>query len=85
MKQIEHLCNIFKTVFLFVEHELIELLLNDEYYMMVFGILEYDPDMKGSKNIVKHRDFLRHKAKFLKVLDIKDQKKIELIHFNYRL
>lgn len=71
------LCNIFKNIFLYAEHELLEVLLSDEYYLTVFGILEYDPEMKNSKTAVKHRDFFKNKAKFLKVLDIKDQKRIE--------
>ncbi|EAR97010.2 component of IIS longevity pathway SMK-1 protein (macronuclear) [Tetrahymena thermophila SB210] len=78
------LCQIFKSLIFYSEHELLQVLLNEENYILTFGILEYDEQMYN-KQKETHRQFFQKRAKFLSVVQFKDQSKLDDIHFNFRL
>ena len=42
MKNIHYIFNIFKNLILIGDKNLIEVLIDDEYYLITFGVLEYD-------------------------------------------
>jgi len=79
-----HLYKIFRQMITMANYDLFTVLMSDEYYLNVFGILEYDPDMYNKQKITHRQYFLDHAA-FKVVVNIKDQDILRLIHFNFRL
>ncbi|KAL4467007.1 hypothetical protein ABPG74_010604 [Tetrahymena malaccensis] len=84
LEALNTLCQIFKSLIFYSEHELLQVLLNEENYILTFGILEYDEQMYN-KQKETHRQFFQRRAKFLSVVQFKDQSKLDDIHFNFRL
>ncbi len=81
---LKDLARVLKVIILYSEHELLEVMLSDNFYIPIFGILEYDEEMYKSVKIT-HRQFFRERAKFLQVSEIKEERILTLIHFNFRL
>ncbi|CAD8091572.1 unnamed protein product [Paramecium sonneborni] len=78
------MCQIVKNIVTVSEHELFQILLSDQYYLFIFGALEYDEEMT-KKNFVPHRQFFEKNAQFLQVVQIKSKERLKTIHFIYRL
>ena len=83
IKNLHLLCNIVKTLILFNEGLIIEMILDDENIMGVVGMLEYDPDFPQFKS--NHRSFLRDDSKFKEVLPVKDEHIKKLIKKTFKL
>ncbi|CAK82361.1 unnamed protein product (macronuclear) [Paramecium tetraurelia] len=55
------MCQIVKNIVTVAEHELFQIILNDQNYLFIFGALEYDTEM-NKKNFVPHRQYLEKHA-----------------------
>jgi len=63
---------------------LLELLLSDSYYLLVFGALEYDIDNPpGYKP--RYREFLKNQSYYKKVIEFEDPEIVKKIHLNFRI
>ena len=82
MKNIHYIFNIFKNLILIGDKSLIEVLLNDELYLITFGALEYDFETMKS---IPHRKYFKNIVKFKNPLNIKDEEIIKKINQNLRL
>ena len=82
MENIHYIFTIFKNLILIGDKDLIELLIEDEYYLITFGALEYDfetmktvPHRKYFKDIVKFKKSNKYKrSKYIK----KDKSKFKI-------
>jgi len=74
--------NIFKNLILIADKDLLELLFNDECYLITFGALEHDSQ---SNKTVPHRKYFKEIVKFKNPLNIKDQSLLQKINQNLRL
>jgi protein phosphatase-4 regulatory subunit 3 len=83
IKSLHILCNIIKTLILYNEVTVLELLLEDKHIMGVVGILEYDPDFPLFK--ANHRTYLKDDSKFKEVLPIKNDDVKRLIIKTFKL
>ncbi|CAD8156287.1 unnamed protein product [Paramecium pentaurelia] len=81
---LQTMCQIVKNIVTVAEHELFQMILNDQNYLFIFGALEYDYEM-NKKNFVPHRQFLEKHVQFLQVVQIKSKERLKTIHFIYRL
>ena len=82
MENINYIFNIFKNLLLLGNKELLEVLLNDECYLITFGALEYDFD---AFKIVPHRKYFKEVVKFKNPLNIEDEDILQKINLNIRL
>ena len=73
---------IFKNIFLIANRELIEILVNDEFYNTTFGALEYDIE---SNKKINHRSYFKETARFKNILNIEDTEVLKRIYINHRL
>ena len=64
------------------EKDLLELLFDDECYLITFGALEHDSQ---SNKTVPHRKYFKEIVKFKNPLNIKDQCLLQKINQNLRL
>jgi len=62
---------------------LFELLLSDNYYLLVFAALDYDSEATGNK--INYREFLQNQATYKKVIDFNDEDILKKIRLNYRI
>ena len=74
--------NIFKNLILIADKDLLELLFDDECYLITFGALEHDSQ---SNKTVPHRKYFKEIVKFKNPLNIKDQSLLQKINQNLRL
>ncbi|CAK78017.1 unnamed protein product (macronuclear) [Paramecium tetraurelia] len=58
---LQTMCQIVKNIVTVAEHELFQIILNDQNYLFIFGALEYDTEM-NKKNFVPHRQYLEKHA-----------------------
>ncbi|KAH9899446.1 DUF625-domain-containing protein [Cubamyces lactineus] len=72
-----------QTILLLNEHSLYEHILDDDIFMGVVGILEYDPEFPNYK--ANYRDFLRETSRFHQPITIRDDIIRRKIHHTYRL
>ena len=73
---------IIKLIMLLNSSNIVSILFSDELYLSLFGIMEYNKDLATKGNF---REFFKTKVMYKKVLDIKDQHILDLIHQNYRI
>ena len=81
-ENINYIFIIFKNLILIAEKDLLELLFNDECYLITFGALEHDLQ---SNKTVPHRKYFKEIVKFKNPLNIKDQYLLQKINQNLRL
>ena len=81
-KNINYIFNIFKNLILIGEKELIEILFDDECYLITFGVFEHDIQ---SNKIVPHRIYFKEIVKFKNPLNIHDPVLLRKINHNLRL
>ena len=81
-ENINYIFNLFKNLILIGEKDLLELLFDDECYLITFGALEYDIQ---SNKIVPHRKYFKEIVKFKNPLNIKDEILLQKINQNLRL
>jgi hypothetical protein len=73
---------IFRNLFFIASQDIIELLLNDELYLITFGALEHDLE---SQKTIKHRSFFKEQSQFKNIINITDPDMLSKIHLNHRL
>ena len=84
-QQIENLSLIFlifKNLILLADRELMEILLNDDHYLITFGAFEFDFE---TQKVIPHRKYFKEIVKFNNILNIKDKEILDKIHMNHRL
>ena len=82
MENIHYIFTIFKNLILIGDKDLMEILIEDEYYLITFGALEYDFETMKS---VPHRKYFKEIVKFKNPLNITDQDILKKINQNLRL
>jgi hypothetical protein len=82
MENIIYIYTIIKNLITLGNKDLIELLFNDECYLISFGALEYDLDVS---EIVPHRKYFKEIVKFKNPLNIDDEEILQKINLNLRL
>ena len=82
MENIHYIFNIFKNLILIGDKDLLEILIEDDYYLITFGALEYDFETMKS---VPHRKYFKDIVKFKNPLNIEDQNILKKINQNLRL
>lgn len=82
-KNINYIFNIFKNLILIGENELLEILFNDDCYLITFGAFEYDNVQSNKK--VPHRKYFKDIVKFKNPLNIQDEELLQKINQNLRL
>ena len=82
MENIHYIFTIFKNLVLIGDKELLELLIDDNLYLITFGALEYDFETMKS---VPHRKYFKDIVKFKNPLNIDDQRILKKINQNLRL
>ena len=81
-ENINYIFNIVKNMILYGNKALLELLFDDDNYLISFGALEYD---NQSYKIIPHRKYFREIVKFKNPLNLKDPILIQRIKQNLRL
>eukprot|EP01017_Pseudomicrothorax_dubius_P040305 TRINITY_DN6289_c0_g5_i1.p1 TRINITY_DN6289_c0_g5~~TRINITY_DN6289_c0_g5_i1.p1 ORF type:complete len:709 (-),score=136.88 TRINITY_DN6289_c0_g5_i1:116-2242(-) len=66
------------------EFELLDVLMDDKNFLFIFGVLEYDPEIR-EKTKIPHRTFFKEHAHYLDVVEIKEAFVLREIHMNFRL
>jgi hypothetical protein len=82
MDNISYIFTIVKNLILMADKDLIKLLMKDEYYLIIFGALEYDFE---TMKTVPHRKYFKNIVKFKNPLNIQDQDILRKITQNLRL
>ena len=65
------------------DHGIYDYILNEDVFLGVVGILEYDPEFPAYK--ASYRDFLQHSSEYMQVIEIRDPNVQRKIHQTYRL
>ena len=81
-KNINYIFNIFKNLILIGDKELLEILFDDECYLITFGAFEHDFQ---SNKVVPHRKYFKEIVKFKNPLNIRDPELLQKINQNLRL
>ncbi|WWD22828.1 hypothetical protein CI109_107322 [Kwoniella shandongensis] len=83
LEDLHALCSLMQTILLFNDNGIFEYILQDEIFMGVIGMLEYDPEFPNLK--ASYRQFFQETARFRQVVEIKDDNIRNKIHQTYRL
>uniref|UniRef100_F1KRM0 Serine/threonine-protein phosphatase 4 regulatory subunit 3A n=1 Tax=Ascaris suum TaxID=6253 RepID=F1KRM0_ASCSU len=71
-----------RDMFMLNRNGLLEVLLSENYFKDIVGMLEYDPSQSQPR---KHREFLFEKARFREVFPIRNEDLRQKIHQTYRV
>ena len=82
LENIHYIFTIFKNLILIGDRELLKILIDDKYYLVTFGALEYDFE---TMKLVPHRTYFKQIVKFKNPLNIKEQDILYIINQNLRL
>lgn len=77
------LCSIMQTIIMMNDSMIIETILQDDVWLDVVGMFEYDPDFPTLK--ASYREYMQNTAKYKQVVPIDDPKVVVKIHQAYRL
>ncbi|KAK6905071.1 hypothetical protein I203_105890 [Kwoniella mangroviensis CBS 8507] len=83
LEDLHALCSLMQTIILFNDNGVFEYILQDDVFMGVMGMLEYDPEFPGLK--ASYRQYFQETARFRQVVEIKDENIRNKIHQTYRL
>ncbi|WVR03282.1 hypothetical protein IAU60_000273 [Kwoniella sp. DSM 27419] len=83
IEDLHALCSLMQTILLFNDNGIFEYILQDDVFMGVIGMMEYDPEFPGLK--AAYRQFFQDTARFRQVVEIKDDNIRNKIHQTYRL
>ncbi|OCF33154.1 hypothetical protein I316_05199 [Kwoniella heveanensis BCC8398] len=83
LEDLHALCSLMQTILLFNDNGIFEYILQDDVFLGVIGMLEYDPEFPGLK--ASYRQFFQETARFRQVVEIKDDNIRNKIHQTYRL
>ena len=81
-ENINYIFNIVKNMILYGNKSLLELLFDDDNYLIIFGALEHD---NQSFKIIPHRKYFKEIVKFKNPLNIRDPQLIQRINQTLRL
>ena len=82
LENIHYIFTIFKNLILIGDRELLKILIDDKYYLVTFGALEYDFE---TMKLVPHRTYFKQIVIFKNPLNIKEQDILYIINQNLRL
>ena len=82
MENIINIFNIFKNLISIGDRELLEILMDDNYYLITFGALEYDYE---TYKFVPHRKYFKEIVRFKNILNITEPSINNKINQNLRL
>ncbi|KAJ3997780.1 component of IIS longevity pathway SMK-1-domain-containing protein [Lentinula boryana] len=77
------LCSLMQTILMLNDHGIYDLILEDDYFFHVCGMLEYDPDFPAHK--ANFREFLLQGTRYHEPVLIRDFSIHRKIHHTYRL
>ncbi|KAJ3985763.1 component of IIS longevity pathway SMK-1-domain-containing protein [Lentinula detonsa] len=77
------LCSLMQTILMLNDHGIYDLILEDDYFFHVCGMLEYDPDFPAHK--ANFREFLLQGIRYHEPVLIRDFSIHRKIHHTYRL
>ncbi|OXH35304.1 nuclear protein [Cryptococcus neoformans] len=77
------LCSLMQTILLFNDNGIFEYILQDDVFLGVIGMLEYDPEFPELK--ATYRQYFRENARFREVVPIPDPIIRNKVHQTYRL
>ncbi|KIO16917.1 hypothetical protein M407DRAFT_230281 [Tulasnella calospora MUT 4182] len=77
------LCNLMQTILMMNDHSIYDYILQDDIYMGVIGMLEYDPDFPTYK--ASFREYLANSTQYKEVVAFRDETIKKKIHQTYRL
>ncbi|PCH40772.1 DUF625-domain-containing protein [Wolfiporia cocos MD-104 SS10] len=77
------LCTCMQAILMLNEPSLYEHILDDELFLGVVGMLEYDPEFPTHK--ANYREFLRQTSHFHQPIPIRDETIQKKVHYTYRL
>ncbi|KAK9464030.1 component of IIS longevity pathway SMK-1-domain-containing protein [Lipomyces oligophaga] len=83
LEDLHSLCQIIKLIVLMNDNTIMEQIVLDEYYLGVFGILEYDPEFATNK--ANHREYISDQSRFKEVVPIPDPEIRNKIQYTFRL
>ncbi|TRM67857.1 component of IIS longevity pathway SMK-1-domain-containing protein [Schizophyllum amplum] len=83
LEQLHLLCSLMQTILMFGDHNLYEHILEDNIFLGVVGMLEYDPEFPEHK--ANYRQFLSQCTTFHQPVPIRDLGVQRKIHHTYRL
>ncbi|KAL1721678.1 component of IIS longevity pathway SMK-1-domain-containing protein [Schizophyllum commune] len=86
LESLEHLhllCSLMQTILMLGDHNLYEYILEDEIFLGVVGMLEYDPEFPAHK--ANYRQFLTQCTTFHQPVPVRDPGIMRKIHHTYRL
>lgn len=83
LEALHGLCTIMQTIVMMNDSMIIETILQDDVYLDVVGMFEYDPDFPTLK--ASYRDYIQNTAQYKQVVPIDDPKVVVKIHQAYRL
>ncbi|CAI2378296.1 unnamed protein product [Moneuplotes crassus] len=76
---------IFKEFLNFDDPNILEILMSNNYYLTVFGALEYNPEINNKNEETKHRNFLQKKAQKKSFIHFNSESITEKIDLSFRL
>ncbi|CAD6928722.1 unnamed protein product [Tilletia controversa] len=77
------LCTIIQSILMLNDNAIFEHILQDDVFLGVVGMLEYDPEYPRTK--ASYREYLSDPSRYRKVVEIKDEGIVRKIHQTYRL
>ncbi|KAF5332031.1 hypothetical protein D9758_014583 [Tetrapyrgos nigripes] len=83
LQNLHALCSIMQTILMLNEHSIYEVILDEELFFDVAGMLEYDPEFPTYK--ANYRDFLHQCTRYHQPIYIQDPSIQRKIHHTYRL
>ncbi|MCO5570199.1 hypothetical protein L7F22_023917 [Adiantum nelumboides] len=83
LEDLHRLCSIMQTILMLNDNVLVESILQDDVFLDVMGMLEYDPEFPRLK--ASYRDYLVNQTRFRQVVPIHDPTILAKIHQTFRL
>ncbi|KAG8869734.1 Platinum sensitivity protein [Tulasnella sp. 331] len=83
LQDLHALCSLMQTILMMNDHPIYDYILQDDVWMGVLGMLEYDPDFPTFK--ASFRDYLTQSTQYKEVVVFKDESIRRKIHQTYRL
>ncbi|KAG9010898.1 Platinum sensitivity protein [Tulasnella sp. JGI-2019a] len=83
LSDLHALCSLMQTILTMNDHPVYDYILQDDVWMGVLGMLEYDPDFPTFK--ASFRDYLTQSTQYKEVVVFKDESIRKKIHQTYRL
>ncbi|TFY56769.1 hypothetical protein EVJ58_g7436 [Rhodofomes roseus] len=83
LENLHALCSCMQTILMLNDHSLYEHILEDDIFLGVVGMLEYDPEFPTHK--ANYREFLHQTSRFHQPVPLRDETIQKKVHHTYRL